>query len=507
MTTNAPKEPQSNLPRAADTQSLSHAIGGAAAVMVATRFIVRTAGLFNTLILARLLVPEDFGVVAIALTAMQLLQNISDIGVSQTVIKLKNAHTRHYDTLFMLSMIRGVIVSLILIVLAFLARPLFGDTRIGPVMAAIALAPLFFSAVNPKVYEFEKALDFSKELILSAISKLLSVCVSIVIAVVYQSYWAIAIGFLTGTALYTALSYLFRPYRPRFSLQAIQEIWQFSGWITGVSFMAALNNKLDLLILPRLIGVGFSGTFYVGRSIGDLAGEEIAAPIARAVYPGLSSIQDDQAAMRREFTFGAQLMSLTAMPAAIGCALLAYELVHVMLGERWSEAAFLIQFYTPMIGIAALFTAIQGYALASGSIAAIFWRETILFILRTPLLVIAAIMGGFSGAVLAVTAGEAIRTLMNLSLYRRLSGDRVLSLLWSLRRSFVAVALMSVVVSILANPVASVTDVIVIQLITKTIVGAAVFYGVTIVLWRAAGMPDGAEKVALERVKAVLRPR
>ena len=112
------------------TDSLGKRVAFGSALIVASRFIIRTLGFINTLILARILVPEDFGLVALGVTVMQLLQNISDIGVSQTVIRFRDAGRKQLDTLFTISLIRGLIVMTLLIIAAFFAPKFYGDERV-----------------------------------------------------------------------------------------------------------------------------------------------------------------------------------------------------------------------------------------------------------------------------------------------------------------------------------------------------------------------------------------
>ncbi|MEL7240056.1 MAG: oligosaccharide flippase family protein, partial [Planctomycetota bacterium] len=273
---------QSKAPPSASTPSLGARVAKGAGWIVAARVAVRFLGFFNTIIVARLLAPEDFGIVAIGVTAMQLLQGFSDIGVSQAVIRFRDATTKDLDTLFTLSAIRGIVVAALLAAAAPMAAAFYGDPRVFWVFIGVSLFPLLTGLINPRFYEFERDLDFSREFIVSTLNKLAGVGVSVTIALLYRSYAAIIFGLIAGAAVQLALSYVFRPYRPRASLDSLDKVFGFAGWLTGVSFVTALNNKIDALIVARLAGADDAGKYYVGVQISELPSHEVAGPVARA---------------------------------------------------------------------------------------------------------------------------------------------------------------------------------------------------------------------------------
>ena len=375
--------------------------------VMASRLLVRGMGLINTLILARLLVPEDFGLVAIGVTLMQLLQNFSDIGVSQTVIRFRQASSQMIDTLFTLSALRGLAVAIVLLALVPLAPMLFGDPRAAGVIAAISIAPLVLGLKNPRFFEFERDLDFSRTFRLEAIAKSLSVIVAVSIALVFRTYWAIIIGILAGAVAEVCASYLLRTYRPRISFQAFSDLIGFTGWLAAVSFVTALNNKLDTLLLPKLAGASATGVFHVGHQIADIPTEEIATPMARAIYPGLSELQEDREQMNRTFLQGVEVLGAVGLPAAIGCAFVAEDLVALLLGDNWQMVAPVLQIYGPAAALVMLFAALQGFAIARDLTKVIFWREVAYFLFRTPLFIWAAFTFGLIGAIAATAAGAA----------------------------------------------------------------------------------------------------
>lgn len=480
-----------------DSASLGARIARGAAWIAAARIVLRSLGLINTLILARLLVPADFGLVAVAVTVMQLLQNISDIGVSQTVVRFRDASRAHYDTLFTISLLRGVAVALLLLLASMAAPALVGDPRAGGVFVAVAIAPLLMALINPKFYEFEREIDFSKEFVTNAVNKLAGVVASVAIAVMFRTYWAIVVGLLVSAAVQLMLSYAARPYLPRLSFKALGDLLGFTGWLTGVSFMAALNNKLDVLLLGRLIGAGPTGVYYVGVQVAQTPGGEIATPLARAIYPGLSSLQNEQAQIRDAYLRGVEALAMIAMPASFGVALVAPEIVSVLLGEQWAAATPVLQYLTPAYGLLVLFYATQGFAIASGQIKTIFYREVIYFCIRMPAFVWAAITFGLRGAVIAAAAGVVLHVCLSLGVYARIAKRPIWEPLWRARRCFAGVAVMGVALLATSPVFEAPPDYI--RLLIKATFGAGVYFLAVFALWRLEGKPNGIEHAIARR--------
>ncbi|NNL90007.1 MAG: oligosaccharide flippase family protein [Marinicaulis sp.] len=485
-----------------DIKPLGERVARGAAWIVAGRFFIRSLGLINTLILARLLAPNDFGIVAVGLTMMQLLQNISDIGVSHTVVKFRTAGREHYDTLFTLSAIRGVLVSLLLLAFAPLAGGIYDDKRAVVVFLCVAAVPIFHALINPKYYEFERQLDFTKEFLATALNKIAGVIVSVTIALMFKTYLAILLGLIAGAVVQTFLSYLLRPYLPRLSLSKFKELFGFTGWVTGVSVMSALNNKLDMLFLGKLIGTSKAGAYYLGDSIAALPSQELATPLARAIYPGLSELQGSPDGMRRAFLRGVEALSIVAMPAAFGCAFIAADLVALLLGDQWDAAVPVVRYFTPAAGILALFYATQGYALAAGQPKEIFYRLLIFFCIRMPIFVWATAVYGLYGAIFSSVAGMGLLVILYLSLYQKLSGHGFFDCLFVARRSFIGIISMALYFFVVRVHLPAIEGMHLFARVAIDIVAGISFYGAGLLAaWRLEGAPKGVESAVLDQLK------
>lgn len=486
--------------------SLAARVARSAGWIIGGRFVMGAFGFLNTIIVARLLVPDDFGIVAIGLTAMQILTNLSDIGVSQAVIRFKDADRADLDTLFTLSAIRGALIAGVLCLSAPFAAEFYGDRRVMWVFLGVAAYPLLSGFINPRFYEFERLLDYSKEFVAAVLNKVAGVTVSIVIAVIFRSYWAIVLGLATNALVQLILSYWMRPFAPSLTLASMRRILGFSGWLTGVGLMSALNNKLDPLVLARAVGAEGAGHYFMGLQLAELPTREIAFPAARAIYPGLSELQEDARRANQAFLIGVEAMAAIAMPAAIGFALIARELVPFLIGERWVSAASVVEIITPVMGVQMPLLATQYYAMAVGSTRLVFIRELIFFLIRTPIFIWASIKYGLVGAAWSVAGCGIVHVALNLALYSQTANDRFSRPLERARRSIVSVAVMALALTALRTTGLIDSAPALFKIAAESLAGVVAYVLCHILLWRFEKAPDGVERLAM-RLAAPLAAR
>jgi PST family polysaccharide transporter len=421
--------------------------------------------------------------------------------MAQAVIKFRDATRDDLDTLFTLSALRGVAIGAALALFAPFAAVFYGDPRMTFVFCGVAAVPLLGGLVNPRFYEFERDLDLSKEFFASSANKIVSVVASVAFALIFRNFWAIIVGLCAGGSTQLLLSYVLRPYRPRVTFASFKKVFGFSSWLTGVSIMAAFNNKLDAFILGRAIGAAGTGVYYVGRQLAELPTSEIGGPIARALYPGLAALQGNTERLRQGFLKGVEALGAVALPASIGFAFVAADVSRMLLGAKWDGAADVIATLTPILGAQTLFLASQYFAMALGLTRLVFFRELIFFFLRTPLFIWAAASYGLNGAVWAVAAAGVVHIVLNLALYARAAARPFWEPIWQARRSILATAAMSLVLLAfreLWRPAEAE-----IRILSEVLLGAAVYGAGLFAFWLAEGKPAGVEQSALALASSV----
>ena len=479
----------------AESAPLADRITSGAVWMILFKLTERSLGLISTIILARLLTPDDFGLVAMATTVIALLEVFTMNDFGSAIIQNQNATRVHYDTAWTMEMIIGVLACSSIAILAFPASHFFGDERLAPVLLVLSIYPLLDGAYNMGCIDFRRNLEFRKEFALQVTRKLSGILISIPIAFATRNYWALIGGLLAGRVGALIFSYCLHPFRPQFSLGAVKEIWQFSRWIMANNALAFLNGRGSHLLMGRLGSPTALGLYSVSFDIANLPTSELAMPINRAVFPGYARIQDDGARLKAGFLRVFSAVVLVTMPAGIGLALVAPTLVPLLLGNKWSAAIPVMQVLAVGGAILALQANVESVYLAKGLTRV---RAQITALQCSVVLPITAWLvwkAGAIGAAYAFLIGAVVVSAVNLWRASRIldtSTGRLIAEAW---RPVVGSLIMALAIIRFSGDASSgVTNwELATSLSAQATLGACVYSASVFLLWLASGKPDGAE--------------
>jgi len=474
--------------------------------MVAVRIVDRSLGLLSTIILARLLVPEDFGLVAMATSVLALLELVSNFGFDVALIRQSGADRDHYDTAWTFNALLGVSLAVGLLALAHPAARFYSEPRVAGVIFALGLAPLIQGLENIGVVTFRKELNFRAEFMWLTGKRLVALAVVLPLAFVLRSYWALVIGIVVGRLAGVALSYAAHPYRPRFSIAARHDLLGFSKWVLLVSILQFLLQRCGDLIIGRTLGSGPLGIYNISLEVASLPTTELVAPINRAVYPAFAKIANDRAQLKQEYLAVIGIIALFAVPAAVGLAAVAELVVPLLLGEKWMAAV-------PLIKVLALLGAVQfahtnAYSvfLAVGRPAFQVRVHAIHVPLIVGLMIYLTAQQGIIGAAWAAAVSGILIVPVSLGFIFRELDLRIGEFAQVVWRPAVAAAVMYVCVTALnarMHPLGLATEIL--QLLLLLCTGALVYIITVTFLWWSAGLPKSAERTVLVRASALLR--
>ena len=208
-----------------------------------------------------------------------------------------------------------------------------------PVIWVICLGLVVSGFSNVGVIAFRKELEFHKEFRLQVTGKLVGFFIGIGAAIWLRNYWALVIGTVSGFGVSCGLSYLMHPYRPRFSLARVRELWSFSQWMLVRSIGHFAEMRADEVLVGGLGSTRQMGLYNVAAELGRLPGSELAAPLNQTLMPGFAKLQHDARRVAAAYLNALGAISTVTVPAGIGLALVADEFVLLLMGEQWVQAA------------------------------------------------------------------------------------------------------------------------------------------------------------------------
>lgn len=485
--------------RGVQVVSLNRRMAKGAAWLVSLRMFNRSVGLVSTLVLARLLVPEDFGLVAMATALLALVTTFSELGVDAVLIQKSSLDRADMDGAWSLRAAIGAGQAALLAALAILVADFYEEPRLEPIMYALAFAAFVTGLKNIGTMEFQREFNFHKEFLLLAGRKLAGFVVTLSLAIAFRAYWALIAGIVAGRLMEVFLSYAMHPYRPRFTLARWGALFRFSKWLLINSGLSFINRRGADLLLGKIAGAHSVGLFSIAYEVAMLPTTELVAPINRAIFAGYSRMRETEGALRKGYLEVAGAIAVIALPAAAGIAVTAELLIPMLLGENWLELVPLLQPLALAGGVAALLSNTTSVFLALGRPHVFVALLAFHILMLVPAMFYAGMQYGALGVAYVYLGVFLVVMPMNLYVVFTALGISLWEYIRVMYRPLAATAVMAatlglwLVPGLKAAPLFSAMG----AAPLAVALGAALYGAVLLLLWQGAGRPDGAESTLL----------
>jgi O-antigen/teichoic acid export membrane protein len=387
------------------------------------------------------------------------------------------------------------------VALAPLVAGFYAEPAMVAVIAALASRFLFLGLVNVGIADFDRNLDFGRDLRMRVGARLVSFAATLAAAVILRSYWALVIGLVVQSAAFAAASWLAHPYRPRLSLARRRELLGVSAWMFLNFSAQVVHHQLERLAIGRFGPMSLVGLYSVSKDLSSIFTQEIATALNRVTFVATAHARPFHETPERAATIlGAYAM--IAAPFGIGLAAVAEDAVAVLLGPQWLGAAPLLQLIAPASALYAVYKVVASSLQAAG----LERRAALLTCAGTAAaaaaIAVAALASGEAAAIALASLGATSALLAaGLVAMARLAGVRLGVFVTAVGRPFAAAAAMFVAVR-LGNPD---TGVAAVDLGCGMLLGALVYPAAVMLLWFAARRPAGAEAHLTELAVSLIR--
>lgn len=485
-------------------KSLAKEISVGAAWMLAVRMSIKSLGLISSIILARLLMPEDFGIVALSMAVYAFVRMIREFGFGVALIQNQEATKAYYDTAWTLQVIFSTLAALLLLTAVPFAASFYDYPKITPVLYVLALICFLTGFENIGVIDFQKYMTFEKVFYLQVIPKIFSFAGTVGLAFYLRNYWALVIGMLINKSVSLCMGYMLQQYRPRFKLEAWRQLMGFSSWLMANNLITYLNRHGQNILLAKVGGAPLVGLVTVATEFASIVSNEVIQPINTAAYPGYSKVSHDTEKLQKTFSQVFEGIAMIAIPCATGIAVLAPIFVPVVLGQKWIEAIALIPSIAFASVLMSLMSTIDMVFLSSARQRLTTYMVGLRIIIFFPLMYFLLQVYGAPGVAYAVLFSNLVVFPMYFFLLKYSFGFSIARLL----KLVIRPALSALVMSFLVNEIVGSVGLMqlnvegVFALILVAGAGASIFIASTFVFWIIAGRPSGFETKAFVVLKA-----
>ncbi|MDP9412751.1 MAG: oligosaccharide flippase family protein [Pseudomonadota bacterium] len=476
----------------------ARAVYRSAATVIVVAWSLRLIGLVSVLVLARVLTPKDFGIVALAMSVLAVVDIFSALGLRQSLLRIGKPERAHYDTAWTIQLLVLSALAAVLVAIAPLAARFYDEPTLGTLIAILASCFVIDGLANIGVVDFERHFDFGRDLRMRVSVRLTTFAVTLSAALILQNYWALVIGMVSQSVLNAAASYVFHPFRPRFSLAKREELLGVSLWMFLASASQTIHNQIDKIVVGRIASRSIVGFYSVSRDLSSIFTEEIATALNRVTFVTTARTGRPLSADPDRLPSMLGAYGLIAAPLGFGLAATADQALPLLLGPQWADAAPFLSIIAPACALYAVYKLIVVTLQASGDARV----AALLSVAGAMSMVVITGTVAISGhGARAVAVGALVATTVLLAagiiLLARKAETGVLRLLMSVARPFVAATLMMLVLR--GFDTGNIGPLAVLAI--KALAGAALFALAVGALWVGQGRPDGAEKVIFTLVK------
>jgi O-antigen/teichoic acid export membrane protein len=308
----------------------------------------RLLDILRLVILTRILLPEDFGLLGVAMIIIMGLRSFSRLGLQEALIEHPDEDVDAYlDTVWVIRVVRGTLLAVIMYGSAGAVSGFFGEPRATPIIQGMSLVVAMEGFFNPAVTYYKKNLDFHKEFAYQMSGAVSSFVVAVSAAFILGTVWALVYGELARYFVKLLLSHNLTSHTVRFSFSRdhATELFDFGRWIFASSVVYFLVTSLDDAFVGWYLGAAALGIYQVAFRLSNAPATEIAHVVGHVMFPGVSVIQDNVGRVRRLFKHALAVVSVIAVPMAVGMLLIAPEFVAVVLGNEWLPMVPVIQVF------------------------------------------------------------------------------------------------------------------------------------------------------------------
>lgn len=304
-----------------------------------------------TLILPRLLTPEDFGLVGMALAVIGFVAIFRDLGLSQATVQRDEINHQQISALFWINLLLGLSVALVSASLAPVLVWFYDEPRLFWVTIALSFSAVFGGVAIQHQALLRRQMQYGRLAVIEVTAVAVQIGVAIAMALKGYSYWSLIFGQLAGAlcgALGVWIGCQWRPGIPR-RTPGVGSMVAFGGNVTGFNIVNYFARNLDDILIGRTAGSFSLGLYRKAYDILRLPLQQINRPISRVALPALSRLVDQPERYRRAYLRILEKTLLFTIPFAVFFMTTSDWLVPLVLGERWAGASVLLAAMAPLM--------------------------------------------------------------------------------------------------------------------------------------------------------------
>lgn len=479
----------------------------ASMLTVGARLSSRIVDFVTLLVLARHLGAAEFGLVAMAMTVIFVVEAIFELPLVAALVRHAEITERMYNTAFTLGLLRGLVVALLMAALSLPLAHFYGDQRLVLLICALAMAPAMRGMINPRLVIFDKAMDFRRRAAIELVAKVIAAIVAIILAITTDSYWAMAAGTIAAPTAMMIISYIMLPARPRLDLTEWRLFSDMTVWSFFSQSVAAVNWQIDRMLLPLYISTASFGRFATANTLADLPYQAVVTPTSSPLYAALVSAKESGNLQQAYLKACSGLVILMA-PVLCFMAFMAGPIIDILLGPSWVESAPILTGLSISTLISVQVIPMPSLAMALDQTRNVAIRAVIEMFVRVPISILGIVYFGIQGAIAAKACAAVGVVLASMWAVKKMAGISLASQARVSIRPLMAL-IPSIGILYFAHRWMDLYSLVYVKTIAVGIAYCLAYTAALYIIWLASGRPAGLDanafKMATNMFSAIMR--
>ena len=348
----------------ADTDDVARASRHTLLAQVATQ----VSRLAVSVVLARLLTPQEFGVVAAAMVIMVVAWQLTDLGTSAVIIQREVIDEALVSSVFWFNLALGGALSALTLAAAQPLADGLGQPEAAPAIRLLAAVSVLGAIGNMHHALLRRTMQFGRLATITIANAVVNSLLGIGLAIAGAGIWALVIGTVAGVATSTVTAWWFERWRPSavFSVRRLRLVARFGIHFFWSNALAIVFDQLDKVIISRMLGGAPLGTYAIAQRTVLSPVQAVSAAVSTVSFSAFARGQDDPEKLRSGASRAAGVVALVVLPAMVGLAVLAEQAVAVVYGPQWEAAVPVIRVLGPAAAVQALACITASVMLAKG---------------------------------------------------------------------------------------------------------------------------------------------
>jgi O-antigen/teichoic acid export membrane protein len=310
-----------------------------------SNFVVKLGLFGKSVVIARILFPEDLGLLGAALLVSGVIELFSRTGFEEAIVQKSENPDGYLNSIWTFNLIRGLLLFVLTVLVAPAAGWVFKDPRVVPVVIVIAVNFIFASVANPAVVLRRRELKMFEWNVYRVSGPAVEIIVGIVALWWLRSVWGLVVGILANGAFSTAVSFAVSRRKPKLQLEwrKIRELFGFGKHVLGSGILVYLITQGDNLVVGRVAGIAALGLYKLAYGFANAPVTAVTHVLGDVLFPAYSRLQDDKRAVLRGFEITLETSAALAVAFATIVILFTPDIITVVFGAKWLGSAWALR--------------------------------------------------------------------------------------------------------------------------------------------------------------------